>query len=92
LLTAYAAATLGSSSITSINHGAGNTIIALTCSNIAPGVAVRWNGNYRTTTIVDSTHLTVAIPASDLTNAGTATIVAVNPGATASNALTITIN
>jgi hypothetical protein len=56
------------------------------------GVAVTWNGSYRTTTIVDASHVTVAIPASDLSTAGTASVMATNPGAPASNALQIAIN
>lgn len=86
------AATLASSSATTITHGAGNTLLTLTGSNFIPGVAVTWNGSYRTTTIVDATHVTVAIPASDLAAAGSASLVATNPGASASNALTVTIN
>jgi hypothetical protein len=65
--------------------------LTLTGSNFLPGVAVTWNGSYRTTTIVDAQHVTIAIPASDLANTGTASIVATNPGATGSNTLQITI-
>jgi trimeric autotransporter adhesin len=86
------AANLTTSSATTITHGSGNTMLALTGSNFLPGVAVTWNGSYRTTTIVDATHVAVAIPASDLASAGTATVVAMNPGASTSNALQITIN
>jgi hypothetical protein len=86
------AASLSSSSAATIAHGSGNTMLTLTGSNFLPGVAVTWNGSYRTTTIVDSTHVAVAIPASDLASAGTATVVATNPGAPASNALQVTIN
>ncbi len=86
------AAVLNSSSATTFTHGGGNTVLTLTGSNFLPGVAVTWNGSYRTTTIVDASHVTVNIPASDLTNAGSASVVATNPGAQASNALTITIN
>jgi hypothetical protein len=86
------AASLTSSSATTIAHGSGNTVLTLTGSNFLPGVAVTWNGNYRTTTIVDATHVTVAIPASDLGSTGVATLVATNPGAAASSALQITIN
>jgi hypothetical protein len=86
------AATLKSSSATTIAHGSGNTILTLTGSNFLPGVAVAWNGGYRTTTIVDATHITVGIPASDLAVTGTASLVATNPGASASAALTITVN
>lgn len=92
LLGSNTAATLTSSSVTSVTHGSGNTLLTLTGSNFAPGVAVTWNGSYRTTTIVDATHVTVAIPASDLAAAGSGSLVATNPGGPASNALTITIN
>jgi hypothetical protein len=67
-------------------------MLTLTGSNFLPGVAVTWNGSYRTTTIVDANHVSVAIPASDLTNTGTGSLVATNPGASASNTLQITIN
>jgi hypothetical protein len=86
------AASLTSSSVTSVTHGAGNTLLTLTGANFVPGVAVTWNGSYRTTTIVDATHVTVAIPASDLVSAGSGSLVATNPGALASSALTVTIN
>jgi hypothetical protein len=85
------AAVLSSSSVTTVAHGSGNTLLTLTGSNFVPGVAVMWNGSYRTTTIVDATHLTVAIPASDLATVGTASVAVVNPGAANSSALTITI-
>ena len=92
LLNHNSAATLTSSSLSTITHGTGNTMLTLTGSNFIPGVAVTWNGNYRTTTIVDATHVTVAIPASDLASAGSASLVATNPGASVSHALTVTIN
>jgi hypothetical protein len=91
LMNQNSAAVLSSSSVTTVAHGSGNRLITLTGSNFVPGVAVMWNGSYRTTTIVDATHLTVAIPASDLAIAGTASLVAVNPGAATSSAITITI-
>lgn len=91
LLNTNTAASLSSSSASTITHGAGNTLLTLTGSNFIPGVAVTWNGSYRTTTIVDATHVTVAVPASDLVTAGTASLVATNPGASASSALSITI-
>ena len=91
LMNQNSAAVLSSSSVTTVAHGSGNTLLTLTGSNFVPGVAAMWNGSYRTTTIVDATHLTVAIPASDLATAGTASLTAVNPGAATSPALTITI-
>ena len=86
------AAVLTTSSSSTLAHGSGNTMLTLTGSNFQPGVAVTWNGSYRTTTILDTTHLTVAITASDVANTGTGSLVATNPGAKASNTLQITIN
>jgi hypothetical protein len=91
VLNQNAAASLSAASMTNIPHGAGNTMLTLTGANFLPGVAVTWNGSYRTTTIVDATHLSVAIPASDLVSAGSGLLLATNPGAAASNDLTITI-
>lgn len=92
LLNQNSAALLSASSAASIAHGSGNTLLTLTGGNFVPGVAVAWNGSYRTTKIVDATHVTVAIPASDLAQPGTATVAAVNPGAAASGPLTVNIN
>jgi trimeric autotransporter adhesin len=92
LLQTSAAATLTASSAASIPHGSGNTLITLAGTNFLPGVAVTWNGSYRTTTVVDSAHVTVAIPASDLATASTGTVVATNPGGIGSNSLTIAVN
>lgn len=92
LLVTNTAATLSASSSTTLSHGSGNVLLTLTGSNFVPGVAVTYNGGYRTTTIVDPTHVTVALPASDLAAAGSASLVATNPGASASNTLTLTIN
>jgi trimeric autotransporter adhesin len=91
-LSTSTAASLTSSSVSSVTHGAGNTLLTLTGTNFLPGVAVTWNGSYRTTTVVSSTQVTVDIPASDLASAGSASLVATNPGASASNALSFTIN
>jgi trimeric autotransporter adhesin len=85
------AASITAVSSGTIAAGSGNTLLTLTGSNFVPGVAITWNGSYRTTAIVDPTHVTVAIPASDLTAAGTGTLVATNPGAPASSSLTILV-
>ena len=90
-LSTNTAAALTSSSASSIAHGSGNTTITLTGSNFLPGVAITWNGSYRTTTILDASHVTVALPANDVAAAGTASLVATNPGAPASNTLQIAI-
>ncbi len=90
-LTANSAATLSAASSTTLAKGSGNTLLTLTGTNFLPGTSVTWNGSDRTTTIVDATHVTVAIPASDLTTTGTGKLVATNPGAPASSALTVTV-
>ena len=90
-LTANTAAALSSSSAATLSAGTGNTLLTLTGTNFVPGVAVTWNGSYRMTTRVDATHVTVAIPATDLAAAGTGKLVATNPNATASNALSVTV-
>src|SRR4030095_11897648 len=46
----------------------------------------------RSTTFVNGTQLTAAIPASDISAAGTAQVTVANPGGSTSNALTFTIN
>jgi hypothetical protein len=85
-------ANLTSSSVSTITHGTGNTLLTLTGSNFVPGVAVTWNGSYRTTTILSPTQLSVAIPASDLASIGSGSLVATNPGASGSSPITLTIN
>jgi hypothetical protein len=84
--------TLASVNITTASHGAGNLRITVTGSNLVPGATVNWNGAPRTTTRTDATHLSVAIPASDLAAAGTASVTITNPASAASNAATFTIN
>jgi Domain of unknown function (DUF1929)/Kelch motif len=60
-------------------------------SNFVSGSVVQWNGAARTTTFVSATQLTAAIPASDISAAGTAQVRVVNPDGATSNALTFTI-
>jgi trimeric autotransporter adhesin len=84
--------TLASVNITTATHGAGNLRITVTGSNLVRGATVNWNGAPRSTTRTDATHLSVAIPASDLAAAGTASITITNPATAASNATSFTIN
>ena len=90
-LTTNSAATLSTSSSTALSTGSGNTLLTLTGTNFVPGVAVTWNGSYRQTTRLDATHVTVAIPASDLASAASGKLVATNPNAAGSNVLTVTV-
>lgn len=87
-----ATATLSASSSGTITHGAGNTLLTLTGTGFAPGISVTWNGSERTTHWLSTTSATVAIPASDLASTGSGALVATNPGASASNTLTVPIN
>ncbi len=66
----------------------------VTGTNFAPGSVVRWNGEDRTTAFVGVTELAAQIPASDIANAGTATVTVFSPspGGGQSNAITFTIN
>ena len=73
----------------------GHTAPPSSCpAQAGPGLRqpVTWNGSYCTTIILDATHVTVAIPASDLAATGSASLIATNPGAAASSALTVSIN
>ena len=66
--------------------------LPVTGSGFVPGAVLKWNGAERTTTFVDSSHLTVAIPKADLTQAGTATLVVNNPGSSDSSSISFTVN
>jgi hypothetical protein len=83
---------LVSASPSSVAAGSGNLTITAVGSNFVPGAVLMWNGLERTTTFIDSSHLTVAIPASDLSKTGTATLVVNNPGSADSNSLSFAIN
>jgi IPT/TIG domain len=74
---------------------AGNPAFTLRINGagFVPSSIVRWNGSNRQTTFVNSTQLTIEVPASDVTNTGSATIDVTNPapaGGT-SNSLTFSI-
>ncbi len=85
------AATLSSTDHNSITAGSGNVTVTVTGSGFLPGATVFWNGSARTTNYVDSGHLAVAIPASDVQAAGTGTLSCENPGSGASNTIDITV-
>jgi uncharacterized repeat protein (TIGR01451 family) len=90
--TVNAAPGLSSPSPASASAGSGNFILTVTGSGFVPGAVLEWNGAERTTNFVDSSHLTVAIPAADVSQAGTATLVVNNPGSNNSNSITFSIN
>jgi hypothetical protein len=53
LLQTSSAASLTASSASTLAHSSGNAMLTLTGAHFLPGVAVTWNGSYRTATIVD---------------------------------------
>ena len=61
-------------------------------SNFVSNAKVRWNGGERPTTFVSATQLTAQIPATDLSQAGTALITVLNPDGQFSNSASFTIN
>ena len=90
--TANATPGLTSASPASATAGSGNLMLTITGSGFVPGAVLMWNGSERTTTFVDSAHLTVAIPASDLSQRGSATLTVNNPGSGNSNSILFSIN
>jgi len=62
-------------------------------TNFVAGSQVRWNGANRTTTVLSATQVTAAIPATDLTAAGAASVTVFNPapGGGLSNAQPFTV-
>lgn len=69
----------------------GNTTLTLDGANFIPGAVALWAGQPRTTTYLDSGHLSVAIPASDLTTAQNVSITVQNPGTAASAAIPLSV-
>jgi probable HAF family extracellular repeat protein len=92
---AFAAA--NGATLTSLNpNGAtvGGPAFTLTVngSSFVSGATVQWNGSPLTTTFVSAAQLTAAVPGSLIANVGSASVTVVNPGSTASSALTFSIN
>jgi uncharacterized protein (TIGR03437 family) len=77
----------------STNSGGGDFTLTVTGSNFGPRTVVRWNGQSRPTSLVDSAHLTAGIPAADIAAVGRAAVIAFNTGSGggASNATSFTI-
>ena len=74
--------------------GGGGITLIVNGQNFINGSVVRWNGSARNTNFISATQLSLFISASDIANAGTATISVLNPtpGGGISNGLTFTIN
>src|SRR5262249_43626106 len=82
------------SSISPTCAGAGDPQFTLTVNgtNFVSTSIVNWNGSALTTTFVSFTQLTATVPASSITNPGTASITVVSPCSATSNALTFPID
>lgn len=82
-------------SISPTSATAGGVAFTLTAygTNFISSSVVRWGGANRTTTFVDSTQLTAAIPASSIANGGTANVTVFNPtpGGGSTTPLTFTV-
>ncbi len=87
----------------STTHGAPNFTLTINGSNFSSSASATWNGTSFTTTFVTANQVTIAVPASAVTDAGTAMIVVTNPAvsggiygggtlAESSNSMTFTIN
>ena len=90
----YPVPILSSLAPTSATVGGSGFTLTVNGTNFVNGSVVRWNGADRGTTFVNATQLTAAIPAGDLTAAGTAQVTVFNPapGGGTSNAVSFPIN
>jgi hypothetical protein len=77
------APSIASLSPSSAQAGASGFTLTVNGSGFLPGSTIQWNGSYGqpplSTTYVNATQLTVAIPASDIAFAGTANVAVINP-------------
>jgi hypothetical protein len=85
--------TLVSISPSSVSAGSGAFTLTVTGTNFVTVSVVNWNGVALPTTYASATQLTAQVPATDITNAGTATITVLNPtpGGATSGAAALTI-
>jgi uncharacterized protein (TIGR03437 family) len=83
--------TISGLSPSTMNAGGAAFTLTVNGTNFLSGATVSWNGTALTTTFVSATQLTAAVPASLITNTGSANITAANAGGTASTAATFTI-
>ncbi len=86
--------TLSSVSPNSATAGGTGFTLTATGTNFIAGSLVRWNGADRSTTFVNSTTLTAAISASDISSSGNVTVTVFNPspGGGLSNSQTFSVN
>ena len=85
---------LTSLSPTSATAGGAAFTLDVYGSSFVSAAVVNWNGNALTTTYVSATHIQAAVPATDITTAGSASVTVFNPptGGGTSGPQTFTIN
>jgi uncharacterized protein (TIGR03437 family) len=73
----------------SVNAGSADFTLTATGANFAAGTKLRFNGQTRSTSVVDGTHLTALITAADVAQSGRVNLDAINPspGAGVSNSI-----
>jgi hypothetical protein len=81
---------IASLSTDSVTAGGASFTLVMTGTNFYIGSVVYWNGVPQTTTFINSTQLTITVPASALATRGTVNITVVNPGST-SNVATLKV-
>lgn len=91
------AATNSGATLTSLNPNVttvGSPAFTLTVngSSFVSGATVQWNGTPLSTSFVNGTQVTAAVPASLIASVGSASVTVVNPGSPASNTLAFNIN
>lgn len=83
--------TISSLSPSSATAGGPAFTLTVSGSGFLSGATVEWKGAPMVTSYVSSTQLTASAPQNLTANSGTASVIVVNPGATVSNALTVTV-
>jgi len=86
------AAIIGSITPASVSAGSADFTLTINGSGFLVGSSVRFRNSNRSTTFVSTSQLRVLMQASDVATPGTASITVMNPGAPASNALTLPIS
>ncbi len=75
-------ATLSALSPDTVTAGGSAFTLTATGTNFQTGATINWNGTALTTTFVSATQLTAPVPASDIANAGNASVTVSSGGAT----------
>lgn len=75
---------------TTTNAPGADLTLTVTGTGFTSSSVVRWNGQNRTTTFTDSTHLTAAIPAADTALAGRASVLVFDSSSGAGNSNSVT--